>query len=108
MGKRKAAKPWRAAAEQKAEPNAFERIYNRKKFDVLGKKQKGERKHGKARSDAVAKVSTPASFTSQTARRIVYAADLMRDASCAEEEHAAGGVQGDAKVQCICRPAVWG
>ena len=57
MGKKKAVKPWRAAKEQSAQPNAFERIYNRKKFDVLGKKQKGERKHGKARSDAVTKVS---------------------------------------------------
>lgn len=57
MGKKKAVKPWRAAKEQSAQPNAFERIYNRKKFDVLGKKQKGERKHGKARTDAVTKVS---------------------------------------------------
>ena len=57
MGKKKAVKPWRAAKEQHAQPNAFERIYNRKKFDVLGKKQKGERKHGKARTDAVIKVS---------------------------------------------------
>ncbi len=62
MGKKKAVKPWRAAKEQSAQPNAFERIYNRKKFDVLGKKQKGERKHGKARSDAVTKVSTPFSW----------------------------------------------
>ena len=58
MGKTRNVKPWRAAAEQIAQPNAFERIYNRKKFDVLGKKQKGERKQGKARSDAVTKVST--------------------------------------------------
>ena len=57
MGKKRNVKPWRAAAEQTAQPNAFERIYNRKKFDVLGKKQKGERKQGKARSDAVTKVS---------------------------------------------------
>ncbi len=57
MVKKKTVKPWRAAKEQSTQPNAFERIYNRKKFDVLGKKQKGERKHGKARSDAVTKVS---------------------------------------------------
>jgi nucleolar protein 14 len=38
-------------------PNLFESIYNRKKFNVLGKKQKGERKHAKARSEAVNKVS---------------------------------------------------
>ena len=37
--------------------NMFERLWNRRKFDVLGKKVKGEQKKvGKARSDAVEKV----------------------------------------------------
>ena len=34
----------------------FERLYNRKKFDILGKKAKGERKHGQSVHDAVDKV----------------------------------------------------
>ena len=38
-------------------PNLFERLYNRKKFDILGKKPKGERKHGQSVHDAVDKVS---------------------------------------------------
>ena len=106
MGKKKAVKPWRAAAEQTAQPNAFERIYNRKKFDVLGKKQKGERKYGKARSDAVTKVSTP----SQHAPSMVTASlapPSERLTTCAEETHAVGGVQRHAKVQCLCGPALW-
>ena len=37
-------------------PNLFERLYNRKKFDILGKKPKGERKHGQSVHDAVDKV----------------------------------------------------
>lgn len=37
-------------------PNLFERLYNRKKFDILGKKTKGERKHGQSVHDAVDKV----------------------------------------------------
>ena len=43
-------------AAQSDKPNLFESIYNRKKFNILGKKQKGERKHGKARADAAEKV----------------------------------------------------
>eukprot|EP00884_Botryococcus_braunii_P010637 jgi/Botrbrau1/19575/Bobra.0035s0060.1 len=40
------------AKEEK--PNLFERMFNRKKFDILGKKAKGQqRKLGQARSDAV-------------------------------------------------------
>ncbi len=91
MGKKKAVKPWRAAAEQTAQPKAFERIYNRKKFDVLGKKQKSERRHGKARSDAVTKVSTPSQHAPAvpTARLVTYG-DCYH--TCAEEKHAAGGV----------------
>jgi hypothetical protein len=58
MAKKKAkpgiTRPNKAGAEEK--PNLFESIYNRKKFNVLGKKQKGERKHGKARADAAEKV----------------------------------------------------
>lgn len=55
MGKKKA-KPVRPRPKQEEKPNLFESIYNRKKFNVLGKKQKGERKHAKARSDAANKV----------------------------------------------------
>ena len=106
MGKKKAVKPWRAAAEQPAQPNAFERIYNRKKFDVLGKKQKGERKHGKARSDAVTKVSIPSQHAPSTpTARLVPPSERLT--TCAEKEHAAGGVQRHAKVQCLCGPALW-
>ena len=43
---------------QDTKPNLFERLYNRKKFDILGKKTKGERKHGQSVHDAVDKVST--------------------------------------------------
>ena len=40
--------------------NMFERLWNRRKFDVLGKRVKGEQKKvGKARSDAVEKVRCP-------------------------------------------------
>lgn len=45
------------APVQDTKPNLFERLYNRKKFDVLGKKVKGERKHGQSVHDAVEKVS---------------------------------------------------
>ena len=44
------------AAVQDTKPNLFERLYNRKKFDILGKKTKGERKHGQSVHDAVEKV----------------------------------------------------
>ncbi|DBA90017.1 TPA: hypothetical protein ACH3X2_004286 [Trebouxia sp. C0005] len=40
---------------QESKPNLFERLYNRKKFDILGKKAKGERKHGQSVHDAVDK-----------------------------------------------------
>ena len=39
-----------------AKPNLFEKLYNRKKFDILGKKAKGERKHEKSVHDATEKV----------------------------------------------------
>ena len=55
MGK-KTVKPKQPGRKQEEKPNLFEHIHNRKKFNVLGKKQKGERKHGKSRSDAVDKV----------------------------------------------------
>jgi len=44
------------SAAQESKPNLFERLYNRKKFDILGKKAKGERKHGQSVHDAVDKV----------------------------------------------------
>ena len=58
MAKKKKAKPGNIRPKKAAEerPNLFENICNRKKFNVLGKKQKGERKHGKARADAAEKV----------------------------------------------------
>lgn len=38
-------------------PNLFERMFNRKKFDILGKKAKGQQKKlGQSRSEAVEKV----------------------------------------------------
>ena len=46
------------APAQVTKPNLFERLYNRKKFDILGKKTKGERKHGQSVHDAVDKVTT--------------------------------------------------
>ena len=45
------------ASTDDAKPNLFERLYNRKKFDILGKKAKGERKHGQSVHDAVEKVT---------------------------------------------------
>lgn len=57
MGK-KTVKPKQFSRRKEAKPNLFEHIYNKKKFNVLGKKQKGELKHGKARADAVDKVYT--------------------------------------------------
>ena len=53
-GSRKRAENQSVAKESK--PNLFERLYNRKKFDILGKKAKGERKHGQSVHDAVEKV----------------------------------------------------
>ena len=107
MGKRRNVKPWRAAAEHTAQPNAFERIYNRKKFDVLGKKQKGERKQGKARSDAVTKVS-PLLLNIDAACRwqaaTLFLTGLMRHT---EEKHSTRGVQRHAEVKCLCGPALW-
>lgn len=44
------------SASNDAKPNLFEKLYNRKKFDILGKKAKGERKHGKSVHDATEKV----------------------------------------------------
>ena len=44
------------APPQDTKPNLFERLYNRKKFDILGKKTKGERKYGQSVHDAVDKV----------------------------------------------------
>lgn len=62
MGKKKV-KPNAVQARSKAQhitaenkPNLFERLYNRKKFDILGKKAKGERKHGNSVHDAADKV----------------------------------------------------
>ncbi|DBA84060.1 TPA: hypothetical protein ACH3X1_006541 [Trebouxia sp. C0004] len=43
------------SAAQESKPNLFERLYNRKKFDILGKKAKGERRHGQSVHDAVDK-----------------------------------------------------
>lgn len=56
MGK-KSVKPKLIRQKQEDKPNLFEHIYNRKKFDILGRKHKGVRKHGKARTDAVDKVA---------------------------------------------------
>lgn len=45
------------ASTKDEKPNLFERMFNRKKFDVLGKKAKGQqRKLGQSRSEAVEKV----------------------------------------------------
>jgi len=54
MAKKKAKQPAKAPSVQ---PNKFETLYNRKKFNVLGKKTKGDQKaRGKARSDGTEKV----------------------------------------------------
>ena len=56
-GKKKPQPPQRAkAASKDARPNLFEHLYNRKKFNVLGKKEPGIKKHGKSLNDAVEKV----------------------------------------------------
>ena len=49
----------------------FERLYNRKKFDILGKKAKGERKHGQSVHDAVDKVMPHAAATVNAAQLFV-------------------------------------
>lgn len=60
MGKKRKA-PARAAAAQQApreaEPNPFERLANRRRFDILGRKLKGETRNVvRLRSDATEKV----------------------------------------------------
>jgi hypothetical protein len=46
-----------SAKAPSVQPNKFETLYNRKKFNVLGKKTKGDQKaRGKARSDGTEKV----------------------------------------------------
>ena len=53
-----------AAQPRQEKPNLFEMMFNKKKFDVLGKKQKGEkRKSGKARSEGLEKVSLALSLS---------------------------------------------
>lgn len=58
-GKGSSSKPIAAAkGEPGAKLNPFERLWNRRKFDVLGKKTKGEqRKIGQSRSRAVEMVT---------------------------------------------------
>ena len=107
MGKKKNVRPWRTAAEQPAQPNAFERIFNRKRFDVLGKKQKGERKQGKARSDAVTKVSSFLLDIESACPRQAAGPCLTGSMCRAEKRHSAGGVQRHAEVQCLCGSALW-
>ena len=56
MAKAKAKQPAKAA-KPSVQPNKFETLYNRKKFNVLGKKSKGDKQaRGKARSDGTEKV----------------------------------------------------
>lgn len=48
-----------AAAAASGSNNPFEAIWSRRKFDVLGKKRKGEeRRIGRARSEAIHKVNS--------------------------------------------------
>ena len=48
-----------AAAAASGSNNPFEAIWSRRKFDVLGKKRKGEeRRLGRARSEAIHKVNS--------------------------------------------------
>jgi hypothetical protein len=55
MAKKKSKQPSKAAPS--VQPNKFETLYNRKKFNVLGKKTKGDQKaRGQARSDGTEKV----------------------------------------------------
>ena len=50
-------KPTKSESKRDREPNLFESLYNRKKFDILGKKVKDEqRKRGRARSEGIHKV----------------------------------------------------
>ena len=58
-------------AAQESKPNLFERLYNRRKFDILGKKAKGERKHGQSVHDAVDKVMPHAAATVNAAQLFV-------------------------------------
>lgn len=57
-GKKKKSGPSAKAMKQQApKPNPFESIWSRRKFDILGKKRKGEeRRIGLARSLAIDKV----------------------------------------------------
>jgi len=96
-----------AAAEERSNP--FEAIWSRRKFDVLGKKRKGEeRRVSRARSEAIRKVSSSSSagglrLTSAPVAR--FGACLIWPRLAAEGEHAAQGVRGERQVVRVPRPA---
>ena len=54
---RKPQPPSKGRASQAVKPNLFEHLYNRKKFNILGKKTQGSKQSGKNLNDAVEKAS---------------------------------------------------
>jgi len=91
-----------AAAEERSNP--FEAIWSRRKFDVLGKKRKGEEQRvSRARSEAIRKVSSSWASAHQRLRRSIWC--LIWHRLAAEGEHAAQGVRGERQVFRVPRPA---
>lgn len=67
-GKKRKAAPAAAAPAREEPPNLFERLSNKKRFDILGRKVKGEtRQLGKLRSAASERVSGVGSVAGRTA-----------------------------------------
>eukprot|EP00271_Cylindrocystis_brebissonii_P001708 TRINITY_DN1198_c4_g1_i1.p1 TRINITY_DN1198_c4_g1~~TRINITY_DN1198_c4_g1_i1.p1 ORF type:complete len:1029 (+),score=344.93 TRINITY_DN1198_c4_g1_i1:40-3126(+) len=96
----------RSAAKEKNETekaNPFERLWNRRKFEVVGKKVKGEQKRvGKARSDAVER--RKASLLQEYKQRNTGNTFLDRrfgenDPTLEEEEKASGRFQRERQAQ---------
>lgn len=82
-------------------PNPFESIWSRRKFDVLGKKRKGEeRRIGLARSHAIEKVASLDNCCKLTRVYFLPSVSLLRFFLCvffagAEEEDAIEGVRAE-------------
>lgn len=93
-----------AAAEERSNP--FEAIWSRRKFDVLGKKRKGEEQRvSRSRSEAIRKVKQPALWLSLGGRFRPSVWCLIRLALAAEGQHSAQGVRGERQVVRVPRPA---
>ena len=95
MGKKKQRlkKPTKSDSKRVREPNLFESLYNRKKFDILGKKVKDtQRKRGRARSEGIHKVGLSL-FTQSDCQTVFQEPCTEILCNCAAQEHTACGVQ---------------